>query len=114
MSASLRAALIVLGAINLASSAFTAFNSFWAGAGASAFVEQWRDMPQTIDDAKWDDQFPGRPKPHGHDWLGQEVHGYFGARTYRVLIGSSLTALCAGIVILISLSTRALPARRAR
>lgn len=112
-ASSLRAAFIVLGTVILASSAFAAWNSFWAGAGATALAEEWRDMPQTIDDAKWNERFPGRLKPSGPDWLAQEIHGYFGARNSSVLIGSSLTALCGGLVILISLSTRAQPAHRA-
>lgn len=113
MSASPRVALVVLGTIILASSAYTAFNSFWVGAGATALAEEWRDMPQTIDDTMWNERFPGRPKPSGPDWLAQEIHGYFGARNSSVLIGSSLTTLCGGLVILISLFTKTPPAHRA-
>lgn len=103
----------MLGTIILACSAFTAWNSFWAGAGATAFAEEWCDTPQTIDDAKWHDHFPGRPKPDGRDWLVQEIHSYFGARNSSVLIGSSITALCGSLVILIGIFTKAPPAHHA-
>ncbi|NUQ52916.1 MAG: hypothetical protein HUU19_09495 [Phycisphaerales bacterium] len=108
MSASpARLALVLLGAVIIASSAYSAWNMFWASAGVSAVSENWRDLPQTIDDIKWTSQYPGRPKPSGDDWLAKEVHGYIGPRFASNMAAASLSGLCGVLIVIVSVFIKA-------
>lgn len=108
MSASpARLALVLLGAVILACSAYSAWNMFWANAGVSALAEEWRDLPQTIDDIKWAAQYPGRPKPRGNDWLATEFRGYIGPRFASNLASTALSGLCGVLIIIVSLFIKA-------
>lgn len=109
-----RLALVLLGAVIIASSAYSAWNMFWANAGVSAVAEDWRDLPQTIDDIKWAAQYPGRPKPSGNDWLPTEFRGYIGQRFASNLAAASLSGLCGMLIITVSLFIKAPATPRAR
>jgi len=106
-ASSLRAVLIVLGAVIIACSAYSAWNMFWANAGISAVSEDWRDLPQTIDDIKWAAQYPGRPKPSGNDWLATEFRGYIGQRFTSNMTAASLSGLCGVLIIIVSVFIKA-------